>query len=254
MSAVSGILHAVVSPLSYAYKKSGDLCHIVYLDRIAEAAFRFFQSYGNSPKDFAKVLQVLGSWIEIVCDGKAPINETARKVSDFAKQAKCFLSLAGLCTQFADTVGELSIKGLSEAEGLKKMVGKCTGLYSSVFDSISLLSAFELVSPNTRAFRALKLGNSLSTILGATVRLRDDTYKLHSAGVRSRDGWKSAIKLIGNSAVFALGILPLSSSFKNCRAGNSIMLRLSTVTVITNLIDKHIPASLSDQPLLPIGA
>lgn len=247
MSSLSGFFHTVISPVSYTYKELSRLCCMLYLDKAAETAFRFFHSYGNSPKDLAKVLQVLGSWTVIICDRKGAPNETAQKVSSFAKQAKCFISLAGLPAQFSKTTGvcpEPSAQKVS-ARSLEKIIGDCSGLYNSMFDSVSLLSALGLVSSKTRVFEVLQLGNSFSTTLGAFQRLKGDTYQLRRKEVTSRERWQNIVKLIGNFTVLALGALPLSNGFKNCSAlaKNSIMLRLSTITVITNLLDKHIPAS-----------
>lgn len=247
MSCSSVFFHTVISPVSHTYKGLGRLCCMLYLDKVAETAFRFFHSYGNSPKDLAKALQVLSCWTVIICDKKGSPNELAQKVSSFAKQAKCFISLAGLPAQFSRTTGmylEPSAKNVP-ARSLEKILGDCAGLYNSVFDSVSLLNALGFVSSKTKVYEVLQFGNGLSTTLGSLQRLKGDTGQLRKKEVALREQVQNIVKLIGNLAILALGALPFSSGFKNCSAHvqNSIMLRLSTIVVITNLLDKHIPAT-----------
>lgn len=251
MSSPSVFFHAVVSPVSCVYGGLGQLCRVAYLDRVAETAFRFFRSYGNSPKDLAKAVQTLASWAVAICDKRGSPNTEAQKVSDFAKQVKCFISLASLPAQLTQTVGICpeapeAVEQPRPARGIREIIGECTGLYSSVFDSVSLLSCFGVMSSKTRAFETLKLGNNVSTILGSVQRLKGDALEIHGHGVRSRRGRENAVKLIGNLAVLALGFLPLLSGFKACSslASPNIMLRISTIAVISNLLDKHIPRSL----------
>ena len=281
-TAVDATLSAVDATMNVLDSK----CRSAYLDKIGMGIFRFFKSYGNEPKDLAKVVSVTGAWTAAICEDRGAFTgwETAKKVSDFAKQAKCFLSFAGIWKQSAKIVNELSVFRARKASqvpsevliqledqppvqnnrdhflvniftlsGLKALIGSSSTAYSAIFDSISLFSALGLVSSKTRFFEVMKTGNCMATILGASLRFGKEGYQLHGqygqGGFRSTSTLKSTIQLLEHAFVFALGALPFTPWFKECSviSQSSTMLRLSTATVITNLFHKHIPASLGFQ-------
>lgn len=261
----------------------GQGCRTLYLDKIGAVAFRFFRSYGNAPKDLAKVICVVGTWTAAICGKRGAFDgqETAKKVSAFAKQAKCFLSFAGIWKQSANIFGDLAVFRARTQEpnepliefderpdhdprdhfliniftvpGLKAIINNGSAMCSTIFESVSLFSVLGLVSSKTRFFEVMRTGNCVATILGASLRFGGEGYQLRGQygqrRLRSTSALESTVKLIEHAAVLALGGLPLTPWFKNSSGDlrDRVMLGFSTAAVITNLFHKHIPASLGFQ-------
>lgn len=257
-SPVSSFLNkTVILPGQYVCGKFTQLSERVGLTKAAQIGFRFFKSYGDEPKDFAKAFQVLGEWTVVFCEKKSTFKgfETAQKVAAFSKQAKCFLSFSGICTQLVkarDALAPLQNqqgRTIFTATALKTVIDKGTGLCASAFDTITLLSSLGLISSKNKHMSAIKVGNCIATVLGAISRLGSDANHLRGeyaqGNLRSRTSWEKTVSIVGNVAVFSLGALPLLERFKGYKADKNFFLKLSTASVLSTLFSKHIPRSLS---------
>lgn len=271
VSPASGFFNRIIfQPVCYVWETSVQLSERTGLNKAAQIGFNFFKSYGDAPKDLAKAFQVIGEWVVIICEKKGVLNglETAQKVATFAKQAKCFLSFSGICTQLVrakDALASLITpqhvgngdlpgvhaqrRGFFTARSVKTLIEQGSGLCASAFDSITLLSVLGIMSSKNKYLPAIKIGACVATVLGASVRLGNDTGGLYGAYAqgrfRSRTNWENVISLTGNAAVLALGAIPLLINFKGYKPSANLFLKLGTLSVLSTLINKHIPRSLA---------
>lgn len=262
-SPISSFLNnTIVSPVQYAWKEFTQLSEKIGLTKAAQIGFRIFKSYGDEPKDLAKAFQVLGEWSVVFFEKKSAFKglETAQKVAAFSKQAKCFLSFSGICTQLVKArdaiVSQQEPKTLQiqqertifTATTLKTVIDKGTGLCASAFDTITLLSFLGFISSKNKHVSTLKIGNCIATVLGATARLGSDANHLRGEyakeGLRSRSSWEKTVSIVGHIAVLSLGALPLLEHFKGYKTDKSSFLMLGTASVLSTLFSKHIPRSL----------
>lgn len=271
ISPVSSFLNkTVILPGQYVCGKFTQLSEKVGLTKAAQIGFSLFKSYGDEPKDLAKAFQVLGEWIVVFCEKKSTFKglETAQKVAAFSKQAKCFLSFSGICTQLVKAKDALApliaprqvpdreipqIRNQQErtiftATALKTVIDKGTGLCASAFDTITLLSILGFISPKNKHMPAIKIGNCVATVLGAISRLGSDANHLRGeyaqGSLRSRTSWEKTVSIVGHVAVFSMGALPLLERFKGYKADKNFFLKLGTASVLSTLFSKHIPKSL----------
>jgi hypothetical protein len=261
--------NAVIEPAQCAWKTSMRLSEKVGLTKAAQVGFRFFKSYGDNPKDLAKAFQVLGEWVVVFCKKKSAFNglETAQKIVDVSKQAKCFLSFSGICSQLVKVktalvgpehplpngvphcVNPQPERNIFTARALKEVIDTGSGLCANAFDTVTLLSVLGLISSKNKYMPAIKIGTWIATVLGAIARLGDDGNKLHGeyaqGNLRSRNGWEKTVSIAGHAAVFSLGAFPLIDRFKGYKpSDDNFFLKLSTISVLSTLFSKHIPKSL----------
>lgn len=256
----------VVSPFKYAWDKSMELLEMTGVNKAAQVSFRFFKSYGDNPKDLAKGFQVLGEWVVVFCKKKSAFNglETAQKIVDVSKQAKCFLSFSGICSQLVKVKDALVGAERPIPNGrlpqhvnpppetariLKEIIDTGSGLCANAFDTITLLSVLGLISSKNKYMPAIKIGTWIATVLGAAARLGSDASSLHGeyaqGRLRSRTSWEKTVSIAGNIAVFSLGAFPLLERFKGYTPlDKNFFLKLSTISTLSTLFSKHIPRSL----------
>jgi hypothetical protein len=237
--------NTVILPAQYMWKTSIQLSEKAGLTKAAQIGFRFFKSYGDNPKDLAKVFQVLGEWIIVFYKKNSAFNglETARKIVDFSKQTKYFLSFSGICSQL------VKMKTVFTAGSLKGIIDTGSRLCASAFDTITLLSVLGLISSKNKYIPAIKIGACMATVLGAVAHLGSDASNLHGEYVqgrlRSRSSWEKTVSIAGHAAVFSLGALPLLERFKGYTPlDKNFFLKLSTISALSTLFSKHIPRSL----------
>ena len=261
--------NAIIVPAQCMWKTSMQLSEKVGLTKAAQVGFRFFKSYGDNPKDLAKAFQVLGEWVVVFCKKKSAFNglETAQKIVDVSKKAKCFLSFSGICSQLVKVKTALvgpehplpngaphcanpqSERNIFTARALKEVIDTGSGLCANAFDTVTLLSVLGLISSKNKYMPAIKIGTWIATVLGAIARLGSDVNDLHGGytqgRLRSRTSWEKTVSIVGNVAVFTLGALPLLERFKvYTPLDKNFFLKLSTVSVFSTLFSKHIPRSL----------
>ncbi|MGL5626652.1 MAG: hypothetical protein ACRDDW_03920 [Candidatus Rhabdochlamydia sp.] len=271
-SPTSGFFNRIIfQPACCVWETSVQLSERTGLTKAAQVGFNFFKSYGDAPKDLAKAFQVMGEWVVIICEKKGALNglNTAQKVATFAKQAKCFLSFSGICSQLVKAKDALASlirpqqvmngelpgahaqqrRGFFTVRSVKTLIEQGSGLCASAFDSITLLSVLGIMSSKNKYLPAIKIGACVATILGASMRLGSDTgglYGEYAQGrFRSRNNWENAISLTGNAAILVLGAIPLLINFKGYKPTNNLILKLGTISVLSTLINKHIPRSLA---------
>ncbi len=261
--------NAVILPAQYMWETSMQLSEKVGLTKAAQIGFRFFKSYGDNPKDLAKVFQVLGEWVVVFCKKNSAFNglETAQKIVDVSKQAKCFLSFSGICSQLVKVKDALVgprnpllngvpsqhnpqlERNIFTARSLKEVIDTGSGLCASAFDTITLLSVLGFISSKNKYMPAIKIGTCVATVLGAVARLGSDASSLHGeyaeGHLRSRTGWEKTVSIVGHVAVFSLGAFPLLERFKGYTPlDKNFFLKISTVSALSTLFSKHIPRSL----------
>lgn len=258
---VTQFFDTVSATCKYTLNKPMEFGEKAGLNKVARIGFRFFKSFGDKPKDFAKLLQVLGSWVVVVCDKKGAVDasETAQKVSDFAKYAKCFLSFCGIWSQLGGSLRPQVVEnghppqlqnqparnGFTSA-AVKTVINTGSMLCASACDSVSLFHFLGLVSAKNKYFEGLKIVNCIATVLAMTMLLKKDAIALHGECEQghfiSRNNWENAISLIGNGVVFSFGFFPLlekAGYWKGFLKNNNLY--FTTMSVITNFISKHVP-------------
>ncbi|KAG6558849.1 hypothetical protein RHABOEDO_000415 [Candidatus Rhabdochlamydia oedothoracis] len=237
----------VALPVQYIWHVSEK----IGLNKAMQIGFKFFKSYGDEPKDLAKLFQVFSEWAVVLCKNKSTFKgfETAQKVAAFSKQAKCFLSFSGICTQLVKArnalVPLIEQERTFTATALKTVIDQGTGLCASAVDIITLLNLLGFISSKNKYMSAIKIGNCIATVLGAISRLGSDANNLQEEYAQgrlvSRASWKKTVSILGHVAVFSLGALPLLERFKGYKPlDKNFFLKLSTVSVLSTLFNKHI--------------